>query len=127
MSVYIVFDGGYEDEYIVGVYAYLEDAMHSHGHHEWSLTSGTSWKCGHVTNHKTGTVPIDQPITLDTVTVPVVDGKATLPNGNVITVDSGQTHVVVPIPPKVDWVREWQTYCDYRIEEHALVSARVPA
>jgi len=120
MNVYIVYDGQYEDRYIVDVYASLEDAKNSHEHkHDWQQYDDM-WDCQHVTNHKTGNVPIDQPISFETLEIPVVDGFATLPNGNVVQVEEG-TRLIVPVPPKdMQWIREWTTGCDYEIRAYAV-------
>jgi hypothetical protein len=118
-----MWDGIYEDRYVVGVYATLEDAMQSHEHKSyWESAGQDVWSCEHSTRHKTGNVPIDQPITFDTLTVPVIDGSATLPDGRVLHNLKG-SHVVVPVVPKVEWEREWTTGCDARIEAHEVLSA----
>lgn len=124
MDVFLLWSGTYEDALVTGVYDTAEAAMavSHHGHRPVWPDENRDWRsCDWTLVHHRATVPIDT--RLQTLTIPVVNGTATLPNGQ--TVQSRSDAIVVPIPPERGWysVQDWTDTCDFRIQRLPLISA----
>jgi hypothetical protein len=121
MNVYLLWDGTYEDRHIVGIYTTLESAKAAHQGHEpeWRDSWTGSWAC----YWNVPAIPPDPaPLTFETLSIPVVEGVATLPDGR--TVATSSPYVVVPVLPSGWIVGPFGTpaqSCDYEIEQRTLI------
>lgn len=123
-SVFVLFDGSYEDRRIFGVYASRESAYAArHVGHDgvWDGPDASFMRCGWSLTHHRAKVAITS-YTMDTVKVPVVDGRATLADGRVIQVAEGMTQVLVPVPPPMPLgpIADYTETCDVELEVHEL-------
>lgn len=113
VSVFVAFMRYYEDRYVDGVYPTLAKAQAAHDHKQWSEDGLT---CETRAIHHRRRLPID--VYFNTVTVPVVDGVATLADGR--TVKSDAKYVSYPVlPDDIEYVIEETPgeQCSYFIQE----------
>jgi hypothetical protein len=123
VNVYLLYRGSHEDRDVDSVHATLASAMLAHGeHHQAAFLGGdraTQWICQWELVHPG--VPAED-LTFGSLIVPVVDGKATLPDGRVIEVHAMVTSLHVPVPPRAigSWTLGWTDTCDVSIAKRAV-------
>jgi hypothetical protein len=98
-TVYVLWDGMYEDREIVGVFASLDAAQIAHGRHpsNWQ-ENGRGWTCAW---SKPARPPQTEPVRFETKIVPVVNGIAIAPDGRQIRSDA--QFVQFPVLPPGYW------------------------
>jgi hypothetical protein len=117
VNVYLVYRGSHEDRDVDSVHATLASAMLAHGEHHaprFRGRDGDVWHCHWDLVHPG--VPAED-LKYGSLIVPVVDGRATLPDGRVIEVHAMVTSLHVPVPPRAmgSWTLGWTDYCDVEI------------
>lgn len=117
-SVFLLYRGSHEDRVAIGAFGTLEGAQAAHdGGHEakWVSHSPGYWSCEW--EHIPDPAPPPAAMTFDTVTIPVIDGVAVLPDGR--KVRTSARFVDVPQLPKGFTWPAIDTYrdCDYAIAE----------